>query len=98
MDIELNILHGIDSQVVVTEKRVQSQQADKTKIAEHFVKRALRKQIVLELEEQVLLVFAKLRLVNSTSWIRDAQRECRMLENFQLLVDIRLGDERMQHV
>lgn len=64
MDVQLDILHRVDSQIVVAEERVQAEQANQTKVAEHFVERALSEQIVLELLEQILFVLAELALVN----------------------------------
>ena len=96
MDVQLDVVHGVYGQVVIAEQRVQAQQAHQTEVAEHLVQTALREQVILELNQKVLFVLGEMALVNAA--VAEGQREGGVLEHLQLLVYVRLGNERMQHV
>ncbi len=98
VDVELDMLHGIDGQVVVAEERVQTKQTDQAKVAEHLVQAALGEQIVLELLEELLLMLTELGLVDAAVRVRDRQRESGVLEHLQLLVYVRLGHQGVEHI
>ncbi len=51
VDVQLDVLHGIDGQVVVAEERVEPEKAHQAEVAEHLVEGALRKQVVLQLQK-----------------------------------------------
>jgi hypothetical protein len=76
------VQHCVDSQVIVTEQGIQTQQTNQTEITEHLVQVTLSELIVLQFAYQFLLVIV----------------QCRLLENFQLFVDIRFGDQSVQNI
>ncbi len=49
MNVQLDIVHGVDGQIVIAKQRVQSQQTDQAKVAKHFVQTALGMQVVFKL-------------------------------------------------
>ncbi len=60
VDVEFDVLHGIDGQVVVAKERVETKQTHQTEISKHLVQAALSEQVVLELLKQSLLMLTKL--------------------------------------
>ena len=98
MNVQFDILHGVNSQIVVSKERVQAKQAHQAKVAQHFVQATLSKQIVLQLKEQVLLILAKLTLIDASIRIGYGKRQGGMLEYLELLVYIGLGDQSVQHI
>ena len=98
MNIQLDVLHGIDGQVVVAEKRVETKQTHQTEISKHLVQAALSEQVVLELLKQSLLMLTKLWLIDASVRVRDRQRQGGVLEHLQLLVNVRFGHQSVEHI